>query len=144
MSFFKWLFGEEKQKEEDKKRIFISFAIEDKKYRDYLVEQAKSNRSPFYFIDMSVKKPWKQSEWKKRCRTKIKKCDGVIVLLSKKTYHASGVRFEMKCANEEDKPMIGIQIFKKQEKQGSIPSELEDKEVISWSFDNLQKFIESL
>jgi len=47
MSFWKWLFGEQKNKNEDKKRVFISFAIEDKKYRDYLVEQAKSDRSPF-------------------------------------------------------------------------------------------------
>ena len=142
MSIWKWLFGEEK--EEVKKRVFISFAIEDEKYRDYLVEQAKSNKSPFYFVDMSVKEPWKPEEWKKRCRTKIKRCHGVIVLLSKNTYHASGVRFEMKCSNEEDVPMIGMQIFKKTEKQGSIPPELKGKRIISWSFQNLEKFIKSI
>lgn len=144
MSFLKWLFGEQKKKKESNKRIFISFAIEDEQYRNYLVQQAKSTKSPFYFVDMSVKKPWKENEWKKRCRTKIKRCHGVIVLLSKNTYHASGVRFEMKCANEEKKQIIGMQIFKNQKKQGSIPPELKGKDVISWSFQNLENFIKSL
>ena len=49
---------EEDSGREIKKRIFISFAIEDEKYRDYLVAQAKNERSPFTFVDMSVKQPW--------------------------------------------------------------------------------------
>jgi hypothetical protein len=43
---------------EANKKIFVSFAIEDKKYRDFLVAQAKNERSPFSFVDMSVKEPW--------------------------------------------------------------------------------------
>jgi hypothetical protein len=54
------------------KRIFISFAIEDANLRDFLVGQAKNNKSPFEFIDMSVKEPW-DSAWKTKCRTKIKR-----------------------------------------------------------------------
>jgi nucleoside 2-deoxyribosyltransferase len=65
--------------------VFISFAIEDVEYRDYLVEQARKKHSPFDFIDMSVKKELNQNEWKDRCITKIKKCDVVIALLSKNT-----------------------------------------------------------
>ena len=37
------------------KRIFVSFAIEDKFARDNLVHQAKQKRTPFEFTDMSVK-----------------------------------------------------------------------------------------
>jgi len=36
-------------------RIFVSFAIEDEHYRDFLRGQAKNGRSPFEFVDMSVK-----------------------------------------------------------------------------------------
>jgi hypothetical protein len=36
-----------------KNRIFVSFAMEDKKYRDFLVGQAKNERSPFEFVNMS-------------------------------------------------------------------------------------------
>ncbi|WP_166336981.1 hypothetical protein [Sphingobacterium chungjuense] len=61
MRFLDWLF-ESKNKKEVRKRIFISFATEDKVYRDYLVEQARNNRSPFDFIDMSIRAPNKQHE----------------------------------------------------------------------------------
>jgi hypothetical protein len=53
------------------KRIFISFAIEDAYARDFLVQQSRDTRSPFEFIDMSVKEPW-DTMWKTRCRTRIR------------------------------------------------------------------------
>lgn len=56
MGFLDWLFGTEETKKETRKRVFISFAIEDVEYRDYLVDQARKKHSPFDFIDMSVKK----------------------------------------------------------------------------------------
>jgi len=58
--------------DDSKKRIFISFAIEDKKYRDFLVAQARNEQTPFDFVDMSVKKPWDPKVWRQKCRTKIK------------------------------------------------------------------------
>ena len=82
MGLFDWLFEEEVERP---KRVFISFAMEDLDYRDHLVNQARNNRSPFEFMDMSVKRPWKELEWKKKCRTKIKRSDAVIALLSKNT-----------------------------------------------------------
>ncbi|MEH6560328.1 MAG: hypothetical protein V7713_02745, partial [Marinobacter sp.] len=72
-----------------KKRIFISFAMEDKTLRDFLVGQAKNEKSPFEFVDMSVKKPW-DSAWKTNCRMKIKGCDGVIIIVTKNTKNADG------------------------------------------------------
>ena len=63
---------EEDSGKEVKKRIFISFAIEDEQYRNFLVAQAKNERSPFTFVDMSVKQPWDEKNWKQKCRTKIK------------------------------------------------------------------------
>lgn len=65
------------------KKIFISFAIEDEYARDFLVGQAKNNGTPIEFTDMSVKEAWSDS-WKTRCRERIKGCDGVIAILSKK------------------------------------------------------------
>lgn len=142
MNIFNEIFGIGEKKDERKKRIFISFAIEDAGYRDYLVEQAKSNSSPFEFIDMSVKKKWKESEWKKRCRTKIKGCDGVIALLSKNTHKAGGARWEIKCAREEDVKLVGMHI--KKNNKGAIPLELKGKRVIIWNWKNIEKFINSL
>ncbi len=125
-----------------KKRIFISFAIEDKKYRDFLVAQAKNERSPFNFVDMSVKQPWDEQVWKKKCRIKIKSCDGMIVLLSKNTWHSSGVRWEIRCAEQEGIKLTGMHIKKKD--HGAIPPELDGKKIITWSWPNLTNFIKKI
>ncbi len=122
-------------------RIFISFADEDAKYRDMLKGQARNERSPFEFVDMSVKEPW-DSQWKTRCRTKIKGCDGVIALLSKKTWNADGARWEMKCAVEQGIPIIGVHIH--QDDKGAIPPELKGKKVIEWTWAGIKRFLDSL
>lgn len=128
--------------DEEPKKIFVSFAIEDSKYRDFLVAQAKNEKTPFSFIDMSVKQPWNENEWKRKCRAKIKSCDGMIVLLSKKTWHSGGSRWEIKCANEEGIPVIGMHI--KKNDKGAIPPELEGSRIIEWSWDNLSKSIKKI
>ena len=65
----------------DKKVIFVAFAIEDERQRDFLKGQSLNTDSPFEYVDMSVKKAY-DSEWKKRVRTRIRRSDGVIVLVS--------------------------------------------------------------
>lgn len=103
--------------------------------------QALNNRSPFDFVDMSVKKPW-DSQWKTRCREKMKRCDGVIALLSKRTLHADGARWEMRCAIEEGIPILGVYIHK--DDKGSVPPELKGRRVIEWTWDGIKRFLDSL
>jgi hypothetical protein len=136
------LLGEEERPKKLRKRIFISFAIEDKKYRDFLVAQAKNEKSPFSFVDMSVKQPWDEEIWKQKCRTRIKSCDGMIVLLSKNIWHSSGARWEMKCAQEESISTIGMHITKSD--RGAIPPELEGKKIIPWSWRDLGRTVDGL
>ena len=45
------------------KSIFISFAIEDKHLRDFLIGQKNNEKSDIEFKDMSVKQAW-DSAWK--------------------------------------------------------------------------------
>jgi hypothetical protein len=123
------------------KKIFISFAVEDKFARDHLVYQAKNNDAPFTFEDMSVKEPW-DDKWKTRCRNRIKGCHGVITLISKKTRNADGAKWEMKCAVEEGVPIIGVHIYK--DDKGEIPSELAGKKVINWTWEGINNFVDSL
>lgn len=123
------------------KRVFISFAVEDVRYRDFLVGQSKNADCPFEFVDMSVKEPW-DSMWKTKCRTKIKGCDGLIALLSSNTLKADGARWEMKCAAEEGVPMLGVHIHA--DKKSAVPSELAGRKVIEWTWDGVAKFINSL
>jgi len=62
-------------------------------------------------------------------------------LISKNTWHSSGARWEIKCAREEGVPIVGLHV--KKEDQGKAPPELKGKKVILWSWDNLEKVIDS-
>ncbi|SRR5258706_15974758 len=139
MSFFDWLFGDDNSRIEDREKVFISFAIQDKKYRDFLVAQARNSKTPFDFVDMSVKEPWDEDGWKRKCRTKIKRCDCMIVLLSKNTWHSKGTRWEIKCAREENLRVIGMHINKND--KGAIPPELSRCRIIEWSWKNLKQIL---
>ena len=124
------------------KRIFISFAIEDANLRDLLVGQSKNDKCPFEFYDMSVKEPW-DSEWKKKCRTKIKGCDGLIAIVKKKKKNASGQLWEISCAKEEKIPCKGIYGYS-DDKPSSLPTELQGISVSEWKWDTIKKWINTL
>lgn len=118
-------------------RIFISFAKEDLHSRDFLVGQARNSGTPFSFQDMSLAEPF-DTKWKTQCRAKIKNCHGFIALLSKKTWRATGARWEMRCAAEEGIPAIGIHIYAND--KGVIPPELKGR-VTEWRWDRIAAFI---
>lgn len=124
------------------KRIFISFAVEDKSLRDLLVGQARNSSTPFEFVDMSVKEPW-DSSWKTNCRIKIKGCDGVLAIVTKSTRSASGQLWEMKCAKEEYIPRQGIW-GDKRNKPLFLPQELVGTRIVDWTWDNIASWIRSL
>ena len=119
-------------------RIFISFAKEDVRYRDFLVGQAKNHDVPFELEDMSLQEPF-DSAWKTRCREKIKQCHALIALLSKKTWRADGARWEINCAAEEGVPTLGIHIHK--DDKGAVPPELQGR-VINWHWNSIANFID--
>lgn len=121
----------------DKKVVFIAFAIEDVKQRDLLKGQSLNTKSPFEFIDMSVKEPY-DSEWKARVRTRIKRSDGVIALVSKNSLKSSGEKWEIQCAKEEGKKIRGIWAYTDDR------TNLEGVNTKVWTWNNITDFIDSL
>jgi hypothetical protein len=124
------------------KRIFISFAMEDKHLRDFLVGQARNEKTPFEFVDMSVKQPW-DSQWKTNCRRKIKGCDGVIAIVTKNSKKADGQLWEVKCAKEELIPIRGIW-GNQEDHPASLPSEFDRVRVVNWTWSNIANWIDTL
>lgn len=121
----------------DKKTVFIAFAIEDERQRDFLKGQSLHPRAPFEFIDMSVKEPY-ANEWKERVRTRIRRSHGVLVLVSKNSLTSSGQKWEIQCAKEEKKPIRGIWAY------SSDRTNLAGVPTYAWGDANIAGFIDSL
>lgn len=123
------------------KRIFTSFAIEDERTRDLFVGQARNQSVPYELVDMSVKEPW-STDWKNRCRTKIKGCHGVIVLISKNLKRADGAIWEIECAKEERIPILGVYMT------GcnilDAPDELNGIRKVNWTWNDIATFVNGL
>jgi len=121
----------------EKKTIFVAFAIEDERQRDFLKGQTLSPRAPFEFIDMSVKEPY-DTGWKERVRTRIKRSHGVIVLVSKNSLASSGQKWEIQCAREEGKKVRGIWAY------SDDRTSIAGVATVTWSDKNITDFIDSL
>ncbi len=123
-------------------RIFISFAIEDRAYRTMLVGQARNARTPFEFMDFSVKEPWDE-KWKTNCRSRIKGCDGVIALVSRNTRKADGALWEIRCAKEERVPLLAVYCTE-DDRPSTLPAELSALKVVDWTWPRIARFVDSL
>jgi hypothetical protein len=121
----------------DKKVVFVAFAIEDERQRDFLKGQSLNTKSPFEYVDMSVKEPY-DSNWKDRVRTRIRRSDGVIALVSKDSLTSSGQKWEIACAREENKKVLGIWAYKDDR------TNLVGVNTVVWSWPVIEKFIDSL
>lgn len=121
----------------DKKVVFIAFAIEDERQRDFLKGQSLHPRQPFEFIDMSVKDAY-DKDWKDKVRTRIRRSDGVIVLVSKNSLTSSGQKWEIECAKEEKKRIRGIWAY------SNDRTNLAGVTTYEWSDKNITDFIDSL
>lgn len=121
----------------NKKVVFVAFAIEDERQRDFLKGQSLSPRSPYEFVDMSVKNAY-DSNWKQRVRTRIRRSDGVIVLVSRNSLTSSGQKWEIQCAKDERKKILGIWAYRDDR------TNIVGVSTKVWSDANISSFIDSL
>jgi MTH538 TIR-like domain (DUF1863) len=121
----------------DTKVVFVAFAIEDERQRDFLKGQSLLTKSPFEYVDMSVKEAYDR-DWKERVRSRIRRSDGVIALVSKNSLSSSGQKWEIACAKEERKSIRGIRAYTDDK------TELEGVYTVPWTWENVKSFIDSL
>ena len=121
----------------DRKVIFVAFPIEEEQARNFLKAQALNTRSPFDYIDMSVKEAYDEG-WKEKVRTRIRRSDGVIALISKHSLTSTGQKWEIKCAQEEGVPVLGIRIRK--DDATTMPGIVNQ----AWTWENIANFIDKL
>jgi hypothetical protein len=120
-----------------KKTVFIAFAIEDERQRDFLKGQSLLAACPFEYIDLSVKEAY-ASDWKSKVQSRIRRCDGVIALVSRNSPASTGQKWELECARNEGKRILGIWAY------------TDDRTYLSgvgtypWTWDGIAQFINSL
>lgn len=121
------------------KTVFIAFAKEDEGSRTMFTGQRVNADTPFEFIDLSVKEAY-ETGWKDKVRTRIRRSDGVIALISSSTPAATGELWEITCAVEEGVPLVGVWLGDyrtKPKEMGSAPCKI-------WTWANIASFIDSL
>lgn len=119
-------------------RAFISFEMEDRWARDFLVQQAKDKRNDIDFIDYSVQDPFDNS-WKTNCRDRIARTKGTIVLVGPTTYRSEAVLWEIAETNRQQHYIFGIQIHR--DRTHPVPADLPASQVIRWDFDQIVKWL---
>lgn len=120
-----------------KKVIFVAFAIEDERSRDFLKGQSLNTNSPFEYIDMSVREAY-ESDWKNKVSARIKRSHGVIALVSKNSINSTGQKWEIQCAQENNVPLIGIRI------SSSDSTVIPNVSTVAWTWDNIKNFIDRI
>ncbi len=121
----------------DKKVIFVAFAIEDERQRDFLRGQSLLTKSPFEYVDMSVKEAY-DSDWKEKVRTRIRRSNGVITLVSSNSLTSSGQKWELSCAKDEKKPLLAIWAYK--DDRTVLPGVT----TVVWTWDGIKNFIDGV
>lgn len=121
----------------DKKTIFVAFPIEDEDMRDLLRGQSLNTRTPFEYIDMSVRDAY-VSGWKEKVRTRILRSDGVIALITKNSITSTGQKWEIDCAKVEGKPILAM--WPKADDRTSMPG----VSAKAWSHQTIADFIDAL
>lgn len=121
----------------NKKILFVAFSMKDERQRDFLKGQSLNTNSPFEYVDMSVKTPY-ATAWKERVRTRIKRSDGIIVLVSSNSLASEGQKWEIQCAKEEKKKILGIWAYTNDR------TNLIGVNTRTWTWDTISKFIDNL
>jgi len=122
------------------KIVFIAFAKEDEASRNLFTGQRVHPNTPFEFDDMSVKEPYTE-DWKSKVRTRVRRSHGVIALISTHTPKATGQLWEIKCAVEEKRPLLGIWI---QDGYRTKPPEMGSAPCKAWTWEAVASFINTL
>ena len=122
---------------DEKKKIFVSFAKEDTRQRNMLKEHPLMVAPHFELVDFAVKEV-QSNDWKDRVLLAMRRCRGVIVLVSERTLVSGGQRWELSCAKAEKKPIYAVWAYLNDR------TPLPGIAVVPWSWDELRGFIDTL
>lgn len=120
-----------------KRKVFISFHMEDEAQVNLLRHQAKSEKFNLEFADYSVKKPF-DDHWKTRCEERIKQTSITIVMIGPETYKRPAVLWEINKSYELGKKVVGVRISKNEDDPIPGPLLRHNANIINWNMEEIQ------
>ena len=125
-------------------RAFISFDFDNNSTEKLLFsDQAKNSRTPFNIEDWSSKESLPQKEWEELIKSKINKCNMLIVLVGKKTHTATGVLKEIAFAKSQDVPVFGVYVGGADDST-TLPTGLQRNRTIDWDWDDIASAVDQV
>jgi len=123
---------------DSKKRVFISFHMDDEAQVELLRQQAKDSKFDIEFIDYSVKEPF-DNKWKTRCTERIKRSSVFICMIGPETHKREAVLWEANKAYELGKKVIGVRIYR--DRNHRIPKPLLDNnaKIMYWDLADINE-----
>lgn len=120
-----------------RKVIFVAFAMEDERIRDMIKGQSLHTKTPFDYVDMSVKEAY-ETDWKNKVRTRILRSDGVLAIITRNSLSSTGQSWEIACAQELNVPVRGIWAYKEDH------TRVAGVQTMEWTWSNIGNWIDSL
>ena len=123
-----------------KKRVFISFYMDDEAQVDLLRHQAKDERFDLEFSDYSVKEPFDE-KWRTQCTPRLQQSDVLLVMIGKETYQREAVLWEINKAYELGILVIGVRIHKDANDPIPEPMRQNGARIVNWNMEEIQNAI---
>jgi hypothetical protein len=122
-------------------RAFCAFDYDhDSALRELLFGQSKHPDTNFEMHNWSVKEPFPERVWKERVQQRIRACDLVVVICGEHTHMATGVDFELRTAQEQQKPYFLLKGYA-HKSCFKPPSAEPTDELYNWTWDNLKLLV---
>lgn len=119
-----------------KKRVFISFHMDDLHAKELLVEQAKSDKFDLEFINYALDEPFSDS-WKTRCKERIKQTSVTICLIGEKTAFRDAVLWELDTSYDLENKVFGVRIYRDKSHIVPEPIRRNGSKVLLWSISDI-------
>ena len=131
-------YNEDGEIQKPKKRVFISFHMDDEYAKQLLTHQAKSDRFDLEFTNYAVNEPFDE-RWKTQCRERIAMTSTVIVLIGPETHSREAVNWEINEAYKQGKNVIGVRVHRYENHK--IPQSMVDNNasIVNWDMEEISR-----
>lgn len=125
-------------------RAFISFDFDhNETEKNLFVGQSNNSNTPFSIEDWSSKSSLPQAQWETLIKSKINKCNMLIVLCGKTMASAAGVSIEIKMAKDQDVPVFGVYVDGANS-SSNLPDGLQRNRTIAWDWEKIASAIDQV